>query len=85
MSDSVVPWIVAHQAPLSMEFPRQEDWNGFLFPSSGDLPNPGIDPRLLHCRQILYLEGAMSSTCGQSFLAVAVGYDEETGRDHRGQ
>ena len=68
-----------------MEFPRQEDWNGFLFPSSGDLPNPGIDPRLLHCRQILYLEGAMSSTCGQSFLAVAVGYDEETGRDHRGQ
>ena len=82
---SVTPWIVAHQAPLSMEFPRQEDWSGFLFPSPGDLPDPGIDLRLLHCRQILSLEGAMSSTCGRSFLAVAVGHDEEMGRGHRGQ
>ena len=77
--------IVAHQAPLSMEFPRQEDWSGFLFPSSGDHPNPGIDPRFLRCRQILYLEGTISSTCGHSFLAIAVGLDEEMGRDHRGQ
>ena len=37
-------WTVAHQAPLSMEFSRQEYWNGFLFPSLGDLPNPGIEP-----------------------------------------
>ena len=36
-------WTVAHQAPLSMEFPRQESWSGLPFPSPGDLPNPGIE------------------------------------------
>ena len=40
----VTPWSVAHQAPLSMEFPRQEYWNGLPFPSPGDLPDPGIEP-----------------------------------------
>ena len=35
-------WSGEHQAPLSMGFPRQEYWNGFLFPSPWDLPNPGI-------------------------------------------
>ena len=38
------PWTVAHQAPLSMEFFRQEYWNGLPFPSPGDLPDPGIEP-----------------------------------------
>ena len=38
-------WIVAHQAPLSMEFSRQEYWSGLPFPSPGDLPHPGIEPR----------------------------------------
>ena len=45
MSDSfVTPWIVAHQAPLSMAFPRKEleYWSGMPFSSLGDLPNPGI-------------------------------------------
>ena len=37
---------VAHQASLSMGFPRQDYWNGLPFPSLGDLPNPGIE--LLH-------------------------------------
>ena len=32
----------AHQTPLSMGFPRQEYWSGLLFPSPGDLPDPGI-------------------------------------------
>ena len=32
-----------HQAPLSMEFSRQEYWSGLPFPSPGDLPNPGIE------------------------------------------
>ena len=36
---------IAHQAPLSMEFSRQEYWSGLLFPSPGDLSNPGIKPR----------------------------------------
>ena len=38
------PWTVAHQAPLSMGFPRQEYKSGLPFPSSGDLPYPGIKP-----------------------------------------
>ena len=40
----VIPWTVACQAPLSMAFSRQQFWNGLLFPSPGDLPNPGIEP-----------------------------------------
>ena len=47
MSDSLVtPWTVAHQAPLSMGFPRQEYWNGLPFPLPGNLPDPGIEPIL---------------------------------------
>ena len=38
------PWTVAHQAPLSMGFSRQEYWNGLLFPSPGDLLDPGMKP-----------------------------------------
>ena len=38
----VTPWATAHRAPLSMGFPRQEEWNGLPFPSPGDLPDPGI-------------------------------------------
>ena len=37
------PWTVAHQAPPSMEFSRQECWGGLPFPSPGALPNPGIE------------------------------------------
>ena len=44
VSDSVIPWTVAHQAPLSMEFSRHKYWSGLPFPSSGDLPNPGLEP-----------------------------------------
>ena len=39
----MTPWTVAHQAPLSMGFPREERWSGLPFPSPGDLPNPGIE------------------------------------------
>ena len=39
------PWTVAHQAPPSMDFSRQEYWSGLPFPSPGDLPDPGIEPR----------------------------------------
>ena len=35
---------VACQAPLSMEFFRQEYWSGLPFPSLGDLPDPGLEP-----------------------------------------
>ena len=39
------PWTIAHQAPLSMGFSRQEYWSELPFPSPGDLPDPGIKPR----------------------------------------
>ena len=38
------PWIVARQTPLSIEFSRQEYWNGLPFLNPGDLPHPGIKP-----------------------------------------
>ena len=38
------PWTAAYQAPLSMEFPRQEYWSGLPFPPPGDLPDQGIKP-----------------------------------------
>ena len=44
LSDSETLWTVAHQAPLSMEFSRRKYWSGLPFPSSGDLPNPGMEP-----------------------------------------
>ena len=39
------PWTVDHQGPLFVGFSRQEYWSGLPFPSPGDLPNPGIEPR----------------------------------------
>ena len=39
------PWTVAYQAPPSVEFSRQKYWSGLPFPSPGDFPNPGIEPR----------------------------------------
>ena len=40
----VNPRTVACQAPLSMEFSRQEQWSGLPFPSPGDLSDPGVEP-----------------------------------------
>ena len=42
-----VPWTAACQAPLSMEFFRQEYWSQLLFLTPGDLPDPGIEPMSL--------------------------------------
>ena len=39
------PWTGVCQAPLSMGFSRQEYWSELPFPSPGDLPDPGIEPR----------------------------------------
>ena len=44
----MVLWTVAHQAPLSVGFARQEYWSGLPCPSPGDLPNPGVEPHFLH-------------------------------------
>ena len=40
---SAMPWTLAHQAPLSMGFSRQEYWSGLPFPFPGDLPDPGTE------------------------------------------
>ena len=42
--DSAIPQTVAHKAPLSMGFSRQEYWSGLPFPSPEDLPDPRIEP-----------------------------------------
>ena len=48
------PWAVAYQALLSMRFSRQEYWSRLPFFSPAGLPDPGIKPGFLHCRQTLY-------------------------------
>ena len=40
-----IPWTVAYQAPPPTAFFSQEYWSGLPFPSPGDLPDPGIEPR----------------------------------------
>ena len=47
VSDSVTPWTIAHQTPLSMGFSRQEYWSGLPCLSPGDLPDPRIKPESL--------------------------------------
>ena len=48
MSNSfVITWTVAHQAPLSMGFSRQEYWSGLPFPPPEDIPNSGMEPQSL--------------------------------------
>ena len=54
---SATPCIVICQAPLPMEFSRQENWSGLPSPSPGNLPNPGIEPTSLASavgKRILY-------------------------------
>ena len=43
----MTPWTVAHQAPLSMGFSKQDSWNELPFPTQRDLPDPGIKPSSL--------------------------------------
>ena len=47
MSDCATPWTVAHQAPLSMGFSRQEYWSGWTCPPQGIFPTQGSNPHLL--------------------------------------
>ena len=54
MSDSLLSHGLMPSRLLCRGFSRQEYWSGLSFPSPGNLPNPGLNPGLLHCRQILY-------------------------------
>ena len=71
----VIPWTVARQAPLSMEFSRQEYWSGLSFPTPGDLPNPETEPASL-VSPALEKEIATHS----SILAWKIPWTEELGR-----
>ena len=51
---TVTPWTVAHQAPLSMGFSRQEYWSGLPFLLQGIFPTQGLNPGLPHCGLTLY-------------------------------
>ena len=62
VSDSAMPWTVAHQSPLSMEFSRQDYWSGLPCPTPWNLPDPGIEPRSPALRQILYHLSRQGST-----------------------
>ena len=53
------PWTVAYEAPPSMEFSKQECWSGLPFPSPGDLPHPGIEPRSPALQADAFEEGAL--------------------------
>ena len=80
----VTSWTVAHQAPPSMGFSRQEYWSGLPFPSPGDLPHPGIKPRSPTLQadaltsEPCWLENRISSTtyivcinCTPTFTAIS--------------
>ena len=62
------PWTVAHQAPPSMGFSRQEYWSGLPSPSSGDLPNPGTEPR----PPTLQADVLTSEPPGVTYLGVSI-------------
>ena len=81
----VTPWTVAHQAPPSMVFSRQEYWSGLPLPSPVDLPTQESNTGLLHCREILYrlsykghctldLKTFRSSDCRFSSYSLSYGF-----------
>ena len=75
------PWAVAHQAPLSMGFSRQECWTGLPFPPPGDLLYPGIElasPALAGGFFTSKLPGNPDSllTCGQIFFTFFFSFEK---------
>ena len=65
------PWTVAHQAPSPMEFSRQEYWSGLPYPSPGNLPDPGIEPRSPALQaDSLHLSHQGSSQCQDMTLQI---------------
>ena len=72
MCDSATPWTVAHQSPPSMGFSRQDYWSGLPFPSPGDPPDPGIEPRspALQADALQKLFASQFSSVAQSCLTL---------------
>ena len=83
------PWTVAHQAPLSMGFSKQEHWSELPFPSPGHLLDPGIEPSCISCigRQILnhqcHLGGLAYKNILHSFCPALMAKVSETQRNSR--
>ena len=69
ISESVTPWTVAHQAPLSMEFSRQEYWSGLPFLTPWELPDPEIKPTSLASPA---LSGGFFTTEPQGSLSLVI-------------
>ena len=67
----MTPGTIAHQAPLSMGFPRQEYWSGLTFPSPGDLPDPGIKPE----SPVLKADSLLSELPGKSHVSCSAVFD----------
>ena len=67
----MIPWTVAHQTPLSMEFSRQEYWSGLPFPSPVDLPDPGIEPG----SPTLQADSLLTKPLGKSLGCTVINYD----------
>ena len=61
-------WTVAHQAPLSVKFSRQEYWSGLPCPPPGDLPDPGMEPKSLMSPALLGEFFTTSTTWEDSIL-----------------
>ena len=69
MSNSfAIPWTEAHQAPLSMGFPKQEYWSWLTFLSPGDLRDPGIESMSPACQADLFVTGPPEKLVGRKNL-----------------
>ena len=83
MSDSsVTPWTIAHQAPLTMGFSRQESWSGLPFPYPEDLPDPGIKPLSPAGDPALVGRFFTTEPLGKPFSAGDLGSIPGSGRAH---
>ena len=75
-------WTVAHPAPLPTGFSRQEYWSGLPFPSPGDLPDPGIEPR----SPALQADALTSEPSGKPYIKCKgfkyINYQIDIGRVH---
>ena len=81
MSDSFDPMdYIAHQAPLSMGFSRQEYWSGLPFPSPGDLPDPGIKPESPALLADFFTEPPMKPSY-EGYLGATLGNLHQSGLD----
>ena len=73
----MTPWAVAHQAPLSMGFPRQGYWSGLPFPPPGDLPDPGLLPCLQPYKQVFFFTVTVNGHLSEPFSQCLLGALQE--------